>query len=72
MTVRREIAESRGVGPIAWRKATVPRVEPRGREAYLKQYVDRLSGEPARLRAETPHAGLSQQRIRNCSRNVYE
>jgi hypothetical protein len=26
-----------------------PRVEPRGREAYLKQYVDGLSGEPARL-----------------------
>ena len=25
------------------------RVEPRGREAYLKQYVDRPSGEPARL-----------------------
>jgi hypothetical protein len=24
------------------------RAEPRGREAYLKQYVDRLSGEPAR------------------------
>ncbi len=26
-----------------------PRVEARGREAYLKQYVDRPSGEPARL-----------------------
>jgi hypothetical protein len=40
-----------------------PRVEPRGRKAYLKEYVDRPSGEPARLRAETAHAGLSQQRI---------
>jgi hypothetical protein len=29
------------------------RVEPRRREAYLKQYVDRLSGEPA------PPLGLS-------------
>ena len=27
------------------------REEPRGREAYSRQYVDRLSGEPARLRA---------------------
>ena len=27
------------------------RAEPRGREAYLKQYVDRLSGEPACLDA---------------------
>jgi hypothetical protein len=48
------------------------RVEPRWREAYLKQYVDRPNGEPAHLRAETPHAGLSQQRIRNCSRSVHE
>ena len=48
------------------------RVELRGREAYLKQYVDRPSSEPARLRAETPHASLSQQRIGNCSRSVHE
>ena len=27
------------------------RAEPRGREAYLKRYVDRLSGEPACLDA---------------------
>jgi len=27
------------------------RAEPRGRKAYLKQYVDRLSGEPARRQA---------------------
>ena len=27
------------------------RVEPRRREAYSRQYVDRLSGEPGRLRA---------------------
>jgi len=27
------------------------RAEPRGREAYLKQYVDRLSGEPTRRQA---------------------
>ena len=27
------------------------RAEPRGTEAYLKEYVERLSGEPARLHA---------------------
>jgi hypothetical protein len=27
------------------------RAEPQGREAYLKQYVDRLSGEPVRRQA---------------------
>jgi len=34
------------------------RAEPRGREAYLKQYVDRLSGEPACL-----DAGLTASRL---------
>jgi hypothetical protein len=34
------------------------RAEPRGREAYLKQYVDRLNGEPACL-----DAGLSASRL---------
>ncbi len=48
------------------------REEPRGREAYRgpvalpyatgEQYVDRLSGEPARL-PRTSHACLSQQRM---------
>jgi hypothetical protein len=40
MTIRREIAYSPNETG-AW--------SPRRREAYLKQYVDRLSGEPARL-----------------------
>jgi len=34
--------------PVASRDG---RVEPRGREAYSLQYVDRLSGEPARMHA---------------------
>ena len=33
---------------VAWRDE---RVEPRRPEAYLKQYVEGLSGEPARLHA---------------------
>ena len=41
-------------------------------EAYLKQYVEGASGEPARLHAGRLHAGLSQQRIRDCSRNAHE
>ncbi len=36
------------------------------------QYGDRLSGEPARLHAETPHAGLSQRQMGDCSRSVHE
>jgi putative addiction module killer protein len=31
--------------------------EPRGAEAYLKQYVDAARGEPARRHAAEPHAG---------------
>jgi hypothetical protein len=46
MTVRREIATRD-------RRAAL-----QGREAYLKQYVDQLSGEPARLAAETRAAKL--------------
>ncbi len=34
--------------PVASRDG---RVEPRGREAYSLEYVDQLSGEPARLHA---------------------
>ena len=34
------------------------RAEPRGREAYLKQYVDRLNGEPACLDAVPTASGL--------------
>jgi len=34
------------------------RVKPRGREAYLKQYVDRLNGAPACL-----DAGLAASRL---------
>jgi hypothetical protein len=48
------------------------RTEPRGRKAYLKQYVDRPSGEPACLDAVQPRPGLSQRRIRDCSRTVHE
>src|SRR6266850_1797509 len=48
------------------------RAERRGREAYLKQYVDRPSGEPACLDAGPPRPGLSQRRIRDWSRNVHE
>jgi len=39
MTVRREIAQTR---------REPGRVESRGTEAYLKQYAEGLSGEPAR------------------------
>ena len=38
------------------------RVEARGREASLKQDVDRLSGEPASLDTENQRPGLSQRR----------
>ena len=48
------------------------RAEPRGRKAYLKQHVDRPSGEPACLDAAQPCPGLSQRRIRDCSRTVHE
>jgi hypothetical protein len=41
--------------PIVWGRVREGvqdrRAEPRGREAYLKQYVDRLNGEPACLDA---------------------
>ena len=64
MTVLREIAQSRcEMG--AWSREG-------GREAYSRQYVDRLSGEPARLAAERQRPGLSEQRIRDCSRSVHE
>ena len=48
------------------------REEPRGREAYLKQYVDRPNGEPACLDAGLPRPGLSQRRIRDWSRSAHE
>ena len=40
-------------------------MEPRGTEAYLKQYVEVT-------RASLPAEGLSQQRIRDCSTNVHK
>jgi hypothetical protein len=40
------------------------RVEVRGREASLKQDVDRPSDEPARLHAVNPRAGASPPRLR--------
>jgi len=48
------------------------RAEPREAEAYLKQYVDAARGEPARRHTVQPYAGLSQRRIRDCSRSVHE
>jgi hypothetical protein len=44
MMVRREIAQSR---------CETGRVEPGGTEAYLKKYVEGLSGEPARRSSES-------------------
>lgn len=38
----------------------------------LEQDVDRLSGEPARLHTGTSCTGLSQWRIRDCSRSGHE
>ncbi|CAI4032950.1 hypothetical protein DNFV4_03380 [Nitrospira tepida] len=37
-----------------------PHAEALAAEAYLKQYVEAASGEPARQHAAKPHAGLSQ------------
>jgi hypothetical protein len=48
------------------------RVEPRGAEAYLKQYDEGLRGEPARWHAMKPHASLSQRLMHDCSRSVHE
>jgi len=60
MTVRREIAQSRRVAPIATKRNGYPALR-REEEAYRgpvalhhatgEEYVDRLSGEPARLAA---------------------
>ena len=47
------------------------RAEPRGAEAYLKQYVEGARGEPARLDAGTLHPSWSQRRIGGCSRSVH-
>ena len=44
------------------------RVEPQEAETYLKQYVETARGEPARLAARKPWPGLSERRIRSCSR----
>ena len=54
----------------SWRNRAVARrdgqAKPRRTKAYLKQYVEGLSGEHARRQA------LSQRRIRDCSRSVHE
>jgi hypothetical protein len=47
------------------------RVEPRETEAYSKQYVEVRRGEPAHQHVACGHAGLSQRRIRSCSRNPH-
>ncbi|CAI4030179.1 hypothetical protein DNFV4_00604 [Nitrospira tepida] len=49
-----------------------PHAEALAAEAYLKQYVEAASGEPARQHAAKPHAGLSHRRIGGCSRSVHE
>ncbi len=38
----------------------------------LAEYVEGLSGEPARLHTRWLCAGLSQQRMSDCSRSVHE
>ena len=38
----------------------------------MKQYVDQLSGAPACWTPCQPRPGLSQRRIRDCSRKVHE
>jgi hypothetical protein len=61
-------------GPEAYRSVTSQVsciVTPRYK-AYLNQYVEAVSGEPARRHASKPHASLSQQRGGNCSRSVHE
>ena len=40
--------------------------EPLAAEAYLKQYVEAVRGEPARRHALEAHVGLSQRRTRCC------
>jgi len=67
MTVRREIAQSRRVAPIATKRNGYPALR-REEEAYRgpvalhhatgEEYGDRLSGEPARLPAGEPAGRL--------------
>jgi len=60
MTVRGEIAQSpRETGA-------------KKKGASSQQYVDRPNGEPACPDAGPPRPGLSQRRIRDCSRSVHE
>ena len=47
-------------------------VEPREAETYLKQYVEAARGEPARLAVHKSRPGLSERRIRGCSRIFHE
>ena len=62
MTVRGEIAQSRRVAPIATEAQWVPGAPPRGTEAYLREYVEGLSGEPPRARyPERGQAGRSSE-----------
>ena len=48
------------------------RAEPRKPEAYLRQYVEGASGEPARLAALQARPVLSQRHIGGCSRSHRE
>ncbi len=49
-----------------------PHAEPLEAEAYLKQYVEAVRGEPARQHTPEAHAGLSQRRVGGCSRSAHE
>ncbi|MEX5215713.1 MAG: hypothetical protein NW703_16320 [Nitrospiraceae bacterium] len=48
------------------------RAEPREPEAYLQQYVEGVSGEPARLAVLQAQPTLSQRHIGGCSRSHRE
>jgi hypothetical protein len=49
-----------------------PRAEPRDPEACLQQYVEEVSGEPARLAALQVRPTLSQRHIGVCGRSHRE
>jgi hypothetical protein len=55
---------TRGLAPLYEWARQAPEPSLRGREAYLKQYVDRPSGEPACLGACQPHRGASPPCLR--------
>ena len=48
------------------------RAEPRGREASLNRMLTDRAASPPAWTQRPPRPGLSQRRIRDCSRNVHE